>query len=214
MESAAAPSLNSRNVPRLVFVSHDDLLVSGFRRVIDGCGIDVTSLTDVGLPEPSERSRDPLRNATRKAAVIAGLTTTPAVSVARGFSIDPLLRWGGGGPQWSWPLPWPHENEALAAELWEVHHALNWMGYCGPDDRGAYFRTVLCLAFPDLQSQTFEGTSPGQFGGVGLSNKPDDLIADYFVPDDETVALVSLEARQPSPDQEEAFAAFRKALSA
>jgi XTP/dITP diphosphohydrolase len=214
MESVAAHS--PRNIPRLVFVSHEDLLVSGFRRIVEGCGIEVASLTDVGLPEPSGSSRDPLRNATRKAAVVAALTTTPAVGLARGFYIDPLLRWGGGGPQWSWPLPWTRESDALAAELWEAHHALDGMGYCGPDDRGAYFRTVLCLVWPDAQSQTFEGRAAGQFGVLGHRHKPGDLVADYFVPDGETVPLASLtdESRQLFPDQDQAFDAFRKALFA
>src|SRR5262245_23248325 len=118
MESAATRSVNSRAIPRLVFVSHDDWLVIRFRRIIEGCGIEMASLTDAGLPEPSSGStRDPLHIATRKAAVVAALTTTPAVGLARGFYIDPMLRWGGGGPQWSWPVPWPYESEALAAEL-------------------------------------------------------------------------------------------------
>jgi XTP/dITP diphosphohydrolase len=216
MESAAARPLNSSNNPRLVFVSHEDLLVSRFRRTIEGCGIEVASLTDVGLPEPGGSARDPLHSATRKAAVVAALTTTPAVSLARGFYIDPLLRWGGGGPQWSWPVPWPHEREILAAELWEAHHALDGMGYCGPDDRGAYFRTVLCLAWPDAESHTFEGRAEGQFGVWGHHHKPGNLVADYFVPDGETVPLASLadQTRQLPPDQDQAFEAFRKALTA
>jgi XTP/dITP diphosphohydrolase len=188
-----------------------------FRRVIEGCGIEVASLTDAGLPEPSSGStRDPLYSATRKAAVVASLTATPAVGLARGFYIDPMLRWGGGGPQWCWPVPWPHESEALAAELWDAHHALDRMGHCGPDDRGAYFRTVLCLAWPDAESHTFEGRTEGQFGGLGHGQKPEDLIADYFVPDGEAVPLSSLadDARQFLPDQDQAFEALRKALSA
>jgi hypothetical protein len=141
MESVAPRSLNLSIIRRLVFASHDHQLVSRFRGVIERRDIEVLSLTDVGLPEPSGSTRDPLHNATRKAAVVAAITNTPAIGLARGFYIDPLLRWGGGGPQWSWPLPWPYEDEALATELWEAHHALNGMWYCGPDDRGAYFRT-------------------------------------------------------------------------
>src|SRR5215510_5457240 len=145
MESVADRSLKSYNIRRLVFASHDVQLVGGFRRVVEGCGVEVMSLTDVGLPEPSGSARDPLRNATRKAAVVAAITYTPAIGLARWFHIDPLVRWGGGGPQWSWSIPWPYENEVLATELWEAHHALSGMGYCGPNDRGAYFRTLLCL---------------------------------------------------------------------
>src|SRR5262245_60452834 len=187
-----------------------------FREVIGPCGIEVMSLTDVGLPEPSGSTRGPLDSATRKAAIVAAMTDTPAIGHARGFYIDPLLRWGGGGPQWCWSLPWPYGSEALATELWEAHRALDGMGYCGPDDRGAYFRTVLCLAWPDAESQTLEGRTAGQFGVWGHRNKPEDLVADYFVPDGERLPLASLtdETCPLSPDQEQAFEAFRRAVSA
>jgi XTP/dITP diphosphohydrolase len=174
------------------------------------------SLTDVGLPEPSESPRGPLHTATRKAAVVAAITNRPAIGYVRALHIDPMLRWGGGGPQWSWPLPWPYGSADLAAELWTAHHALDAQGYCGPDDRGAYFRTVLCLAWPDAQSQISEGRFEGQFGTSRHGNKQGDLVADYFVPDGATVSLASLadKACQLSPDQEQAFEAFRTALSA
>jgi XTP/dITP diphosphohydrolase len=189
-------------------------LVSGFRKVIERCGIDVMSLTDVGLPEPSESPRGPLHTAARKAAVVAAITNTPAIGYARSFYIDPMLR--GDGPQWSWPLPWPYGSADLAAELWTAHHALDAQGYCGPDDRGAYFRTVLCLAWPDAESETYEGRFQGQFGGSRHGNKQGDLVVNYFVPDGETVPLASLadKACQLSPDQDQAFKAFRRALSA
>jgi XTP/dITP diphosphohydrolase len=215
MESVADRSLKSYNIRRLVFASHDVQLMSSFRRAVEGYGVEVMSLTDVGLPE-SSGSRDPLRNAMRKAAVVAAITNTPAIGLVRCFHIDPLVRWGGGGPQWSWPIPWPYENEVLATELWEAHHALNGMGYCGPDDRGAYFRTLLCLVWPDVQSQTFEGRTQGQFGVWGHFHKRSDLVADYYVSDGYTVPLPSLadEASQLAPDQARAFEAFRRALSA
>jgi XTP/dITP diphosphohydrolase len=216
MESVAARSLKLRNIRRLIFASHDDPLVNGFREVTEPCGIEVVSLTDVGLPEPSGSTRGPLHSATRKATVVAGITNTPAIGHVRGFYIDPLLRWGGGGPKWSWSLPWPYESEDLAAELWQAHNTLDGHGYCGPDDRGAYFRTLLCLTWPDAQCQTFEGRIQGRFGTWGHRNKPGDLVADYFVPDGETAPLASLadRASQLPSDQEQAFEAFRTALSA
>lgn len=92
MESVADRSLKSCNIRQLVFASHDAQLVSGFRRAVEGCGVEVMSLTDVGLPEPSGSARDPLRNATRKAAIVAAITNAPAIGLARDFHIDPLAR--------------------------------------------------------------------------------------------------------------------------
>ena len=143
------------------------------------------------------------------------MTNTPTVAPARGFYIDPLLRWGGGGPQWFWPLPWPYATQELAAELRRADIDLDAMGYCGPDDRGAYFRSVLCLVWPDAESQVFEGRLAGQFGVYGGRNSAGDLIDDYFVPDGEAVALASLavDARQRYSDVERAFEALREGLS-
>lgn len=216
MEDVANRFLKSRKSRRLIFASHDDRLVSRFREVVGPCGIAVTSLTDVGLPEPMISTRGLLHSAARRAAVIAAMTDTPTIGHARRFHIDPLLRWGGGGPQWSWPTPWPYASEELAAELKQAHDALDAAGYCGPDDRGAYFRTILSLVWPDAQSEMFEGRIEGQFGAWGHCNKPGDLIADYFVPDGETVSLALLtdRARQGYLDQEQAFEALRRALCA
>src|SRR5262249_43249680 len=107
------------------------------------------SLTAVGLPEPSG-SGGPLHRATRKAAVVAAIRNNPAIDHARSFYIDPLLRWRGGRP--NWPLLWPWESAGLAAELWGAHNAINAQRYCGPNDRGAYLRTVLCPQRPDLHA--------------------------------------------------------------
>jgi hypothetical protein len=71
------------------------------------------SLTEFGLPEPShhydrrraKRRDDALLSATRKASVVAAMTEMPTIGLVRGFYIDPMLRWGGGGPQWFWPMP-------------------------------------------------------------------------------------------------------------
>lgn len=145
--------------------------------------------------------------------VIAMMNGMPAVGYARGFYIDPMLRWGGGGPQFFWPMPWPYESKDLATELWEADHQLNGQGYCGPDDRGAYFRTLLSIVWPDAQSQTFEARIPGQFITRGHRNKPRDLVY-YFVPDSETAPLACLtdNVRQLYSDQQEAFEALRRAL--
>jgi XTP/dITP diphosphohydrolase len=201
---------------RLIFASHNERLVGSFRDAVGPCGIDVLSLTDVGLPDPSASARDIVQRATIRAAVVAALTGMPTVALARGFFIDPLLRWGGGGPQWSWPVPWPYTDAELAAELWQAHNNLDAGGYCGPDDRGAYFRSVLCLLIcPEAEPLILDGRLEGQFGGLGYatSPKPDHLLDDYFVPDGETVALADLpaEARRRYADEVQALEAFRRA---
>ena len=214
-EGVADSLLKSRKVRRLVFASHDEPLVARFREIMGPCGIEVMSLTEVGLPQASASDRGLADSATAKAAVVAAMTGIPAIGHARGFFIDPMLRYGGGGPQWFWPSPWPYASEELAAELEQADAALNASGYCGPDDRGASFRSVLSLVWPDLESLIFERRLEGQFGVWGCSHGPADLVEDYFVRDGETVALASLAdaARQLYWDLEQAFEALRRALS-
>lgn len=223
MEGAAGNLLKQRKPRQVILTSHDERLVGRFRNVVVGCGIELTSLTDVGLPEPAGSTRDPVQSATIKASVVAALTDTPTIGYAPGFYIDPMLRWGGGGPQWFWPVPWPFAGEELAARLAQADKMLDGCGYCGPDDRGAYFRTVLCLAWPDYQSQIFEGQVDGQFqigrgwnrGGFSKLGELVDNPMRCFVPEGETVTLASLsdEARRRHSDQEQAFQAFREAIS-
>ena len=102
---------------RIVFASRDQQVVERLREIVGPGGIEVLSLTDLALPEPSCPERHTARMAAYKATVIAALTDLPALGYARSFRIDPLLRWGGGGPQWSWPFPWPHATEELAVAL-------------------------------------------------------------------------------------------------
>jgi XTP/dITP diphosphohydrolase len=225
MEGVVNSLLKSRGVRRLVFASNNERVVSNFRDSIRPYGIEVVSLTEFGLPDPShphdphrtKRRDDGLLSATSKASVIAAMTDMPTIGLARGFYIDPMLRWGGGGPQWYWPIPWPWASEELTRELSEADDALIASGYCGPDDRGSYFRTVLCLVWPDAESQTFEGRVEGQFQPCNGFNRPRNLVGDparYFIPEGEAIALADLgeEELQQYSDQERAFEAFRRAV--
>jgi XTP/dITP diphosphohydrolase len=226
MEGVANSLLKSRGVRRLVLASNDERVVSNLRNSIGPYDIEVVSLTEFGLPDPShahdhhrtKRRDDGLLSATSKASVVAAMTDMPTIGLARGFYIDPMLRWGGGGPQWYWPVPWPWASEELARELSEADDALNASGYCGPDDRGSYFRTVICLVWPDAESQTFEGRVEGQFQTWDLVGRPQVLVGDparYFVPEGEAIALAHLgeEERQRYSDQKRAFEALRRAVT-
>jgi inosine/xanthosine triphosphate pyrophosphatase family protein len=226
MEGVANSLLKSREVRRVVLASNDERVVSDLRDSIGPHGVEIVPFTEFGLPDPShfhgarrtKRRDDALLSATSKASVVATMTDMPTIGLARGFYIDPMLRWGGGGPQRYWPIPWPWASEELARELGEADDALIAYGCCGPDDRGAYFRTVLCLVWPDAESQTFEGLVEGQFQTCNGFNRPRNLVADpaqYFVPEGEAIALAHIgeEKRRQYSDQQRAFEAFRSAVA-
>ena len=183
-------------------------------------GIEVLSLTDLNVWEPSVCDSDVYIDLKPKAAVISEAFHLPAIGHARSFVIDPLLQYGGGGPQWRWPVPWPGAKEDLAAELIHADNALNLGGYCGYDDRGACFQTVLCLVWPDARSQVFEGRLEGRFAQVWSGRKKSrDLMPDFaecFIPDGETATIADLDGGLPqwNLDQNQAIDALRHALEA
>jgi XTP/dITP diphosphohydrolase len=175
-------------------------LVAECADILTPVGVSVLSLIDVGLPEPAEAGVAVLNRAAGKASVIASFSNLPSLGFAQEFRIDPLLRYGGGsGPQWTWPLPRSASREKIYAEMRKADDTLVRGGYCGPDDRGACFRCVLCLAWPDMETLVLEARTDGQLGAVDHQKigRAADVFSDYFVPDGEErpIGFLPLAAR-------------------
>jgi inosine/xanthosine triphosphate pyrophosphatase family protein len=119
----------------------------------------------------------------------------PALGFAQEFRINPLLRFGDDSdPQWTWPIPHSLCRSKLHAEIKKVGDELNRRGYCGPDDRGAFIRCVLCLIWPDMESLILEARVEGQLNAAVLEDGGEtaDLFSEYLVPDEEERTLRSL----------------------
>ena len=180
-------------------------------------GVEFLSLSDLDLPEPQVYERDSCLALKTKGAVISADTGLPAVVYGRYFVIDPLLKYGAGDPQWRWSVPWSGSKEDLAADIFEAGDALNRNGYCGPDDRGALFQTLLCLVWPNSQSQIFEGRLEGQVAPLFHRRRLHDwplCFEDCFVPNEESAAAATPVSGQAawSLDQEQAVCALRRSL--
>jgi len=138
-------------------VTHDAEFAAECTDILMPEEVSVLSLTDVGLPEPAGAGANALHRATGKASAVAAFSNLPALGFAQEFRIDPLLRYGdGSGPQWTWPLPRSAPRETIHAEIRRADDKLVRGGYCGPDDRGAFIRCVLCLAWPDMETMVLE----------------------------------------------------------
>jgi Ham1 family len=173
-------------------------------------GASVLSLTDVCLPEPSGAGTTALDRATKRASAVAWLSNMPALGFAQEFCINPLLRFGDVGcPLWSWPLPHSGPSRIIYAEIKKADDELNRGGYCGPDDRGAFIRCVLCLTWPDMENLVLDARIEGQLGTVGLreSGNATRRFTDYFVPDGEERTISSL----PRATRKR-YSAFRRAI--
>jgi XTP/dITP diphosphohydrolase len=202
--------LKARPLRELVLATHDAQLAAECADFLKPVGASVFSLTDVCLPEPSGAGTAALDRATRKASAVAWFANMPALGFAQEFCISPLLRYSDDSPQWTWPLPHSAAISKIYAEIKKADDELNRGGYCGPDDRGAFFRCVLCLAWPDMENLVLEARIEGQLGALGPRENGNaaDLFTNYFVPDGEerTISSLSRVARKR-------YSAFRRAIA-
>ena len=186
MERAAHNSLSlSRPYSKIVIATHDAQVMRLCEDAVAPVCSAVMSLTEVGLPEPTAICRHTRDTAIARATLVAMLCNLPAIGFARGFQIDPLLAFGGGGPKWSWLLPVTHRRPQAFSELRKANDRLTREGYLGPDDRGAYFECCVCLALPDGETIFGSARMNGQLDDVGSHDKgrTANLFDSYFVPD-------------------------------
>jgi inosine/xanthosine triphosphate pyrophosphatase family protein len=134
----------------------------------------------------------------------------PALGFAQEFCINPLLRFGDDScPLWSWPFRHSGPSRNVYEELKKADNELNRGGYCGPDDRGAFIRCVLCLTWPDMENLVLEARVEGQLGAIAPQENGNatDVFIDYFVPDGEERTISSL----PRAARKR-YSAFRQAI--
>lgn len=155
----------------LVVASNDTDTLAKFRSIMASQGAEVLSLADVAEPEPALDGRDTRENLTFAAAIVASRVSLPTVAVARSFTIDPLFE-GAPDPQlsrtrpyptWTWQIPSRETRTELIKSVNAAEDELQRQGYCGPDDRCAYFLTTLCFVMPDGDPHFIEEWCDGQF---------------------------------------------------
>ena len=117
-------------------------------------GVTLMSAGALGLPEPEEDAPDFAGNARLKARAAATGAGLPAVADDSGFSVAVL----GGAPgvvsaRWAGPA------KDFSAAMARVRREMEAAG--GTDDR-AWFSCALCLAWPDGETATFLGRTPGR----------------------------------------------------
>ena len=187
----------------IVFATNDERALNKIRSIITPPW-QVLSLADVALPEPLEQGRTQRENTLTAAAVVSSYSNLPAVAVARSFTLDPLFCYSPDPqltnvrdyPTWSWRLPPRERPEDLIRGVNAAHETLCEHGYCGPDDRGAYFLTTLCFMMPEGDPHFIEQWCEGQFKVSELQISEDPTtpagidFAKYFVPSGHTETLV------------------------
>ena len=138
---------------RLVIASHNQGKVREFGDLLRPFGLDVVSAGELGLPEPEETETTFVGNARLKAVAAATAAKLPALSDDSGLEVDAL-----GGAPGIYSARWAGPSKDFSFAMARVHDDLvakgAWTTAPGPR---ANFTAALCLAFPDGESEAFEG---------------------------------------------------------
>ena len=137
---------------KLVLASHNQGKIREFRDLLAPYQIQIVPAGDLGLPEPEETGATFAENARIKALASAVAAKLPALSDDSGIEVAAL----GGAPgviSARWAGPTKEFNMAMA----RIERELQEKGANKPNQRRANFTAALCLAWPDGETQVFEG---------------------------------------------------------
>ena len=146
---------------KLVLASHNAGKLVEIRQLLEPYGFEVTSVAELGLPEPVEDGHTFEENAYTKAFAAAKATGEVALSDDSGLCVEAL----GGQPgihtaDWAEKPDGSGRDFAMAME--KVETALAEQGATTPEARRGYFCAVLCLCWPDGEAAYFRGEAHGQ----------------------------------------------------
>jgi XTP/dITP diphosphohydrolase len=193
---------------RLVVASHNPGKVREIFELVEPLGLSVVSAGDLGLPEPEETGATFAQNALLKAVAGARDARLPALADDSGIEVEAL-----GGAPGIYSARWAGPSKDFAVAMRRVADELEargaWTASPGPR---ANFTAVLCLAWPDGETATFEGKVWGHLiwpprGSKGFGYDP------MFVPEGHTLTFGEMEpdAKHAISHRARAFQQFARA---
>jgi len=138
---------------RLVIASHNDGKVREINDLLSPLGIEAVSAKKLGLNDPEETGTTFAENAELKALAAAKASGLPALADDSGLAVTAL-----GGAPGIFSARWAGEPRDFALAMKKVETALF---DSGTEDFSARFVCVLCLAWPDGHTESFEGEVRG-----------------------------------------------------
>ncbi len=183
---------------RLVVASHNPGKLREISDLVRPFGLDAVSAGALGVSEPEETETTFAGNARLKALHSARTTGLPALSDDSGLEVEALggdpgvysARWAG--PTKDFGLAMQKVQAALAAKAAWPDAGVGALAVAGPR---ANFTAALCLAWPDGESQIFEGKVFGHLvwpprGETGFGYDP------MFLADGETLTFGEMPPEQ------------------
>lgn len=135
---------------KLVLASHNAGKLAEFSTLLADFGVTVLSAGDLNLPEPEETATTFAGNAAIKALAAARATGLPALADDSGLCVSAL-----GGAPGIYSARWAGPDKDFPAAMARIEDGI------GSDERDAWFICVLCLAYPDGTTRSFEGRVDG-----------------------------------------------------
>ncbi|NKB51898.1 MAG: RdgB/HAM1 family non-canonical purine NTP pyrophosphatase [Rhizobiaceae bacterium] len=145
---------------KLVLASHNAGKLVEIRQLMEPYGFDITSVAELGLPEPVEDGKSFEENAYTKAVAAAKATDMVALSDDSGLCVDAL-----NGDPGIYTADWAENEDGSGRDfnmaMQKVETALQARGATSADERTGYFCAVLCLCWPDGHAEYFRGEAHG-----------------------------------------------------
>ncbi|AQT04989.1 RdgB/HAM1 family non-canonical purine NTP pyrophosphatase [Acetobacter persici] len=186
---------------KLVLASHNAGKLAEFSTLLADFGVTVLSAGDLNLPEPEETATTFAGNAAIKALAAARATGLPALADDSGLCVSAL-----GGAPGIYSARWAGPDKDFPAAMARIEDGI------GSDERDAWFICVLCLAYPDGTTRSFEGRVDGSItwpprGEKGHGYDP------IFTPTGESRTFAEMEEAEKNAisHRARAFQAFKQA---
>jgi len=140
----------------IVIASHNRGKIREIEDLLGPFGFDVRSAADLGLADPEETGETFAENAVLKAEAACRASGLPALADDSGLVVEVL-----GGAPGIHSARWAGPERDFAQAMRNIEEKLRAAGATTPDQRRGHFVSVLALALPDDETETFTGTVDG-----------------------------------------------------
>ena len=145
---------------KLVLASHNAGKLKEIRQLMEPYGFDITSVAELGLPEPAEDGTSFEENAYAKALAAAEATGMISLSDDSGLCVNAL-----DGEPGIYTADWAEKEDGSGRDfdlaMQKVEDLLQEKGATSDEQRAGYFCAVLCLCWPDGHAEYFRGEAHG-----------------------------------------------------
>ncbi len=175
---------------KVVLATHNSGKLKEMRELLAPHGVEVISAGELGLPEPEENGTTFEANAKIKAEAAAKASNLPAFADDSGLAVEAL-----NGAPGIYSARWAGSSKNFSQAMRVVEEKLHEARAATPEKRKAAFISVLCVAWPDGETITFEGRVDGTLvwpprGDAGFGYDP------MFLPDGKTKTFGEMTAEE------------------